>query len=132
MNSFASSASLVVVLIVLLASLPINPLYGLIGLSLAVSGRWSAVAPFWGLTTTFLSGTAAAGSIALINAIGNLGGYFGPQIMGWLKDMTGSYEMGLRILSGLVFLGGAAVTTVKIKSQATPLSTDAQIAEAQS
>ncbi len=119
----------------LIASLPIPPLLGLVGLSLAVSGRWSAVAPFWGLTTMFLSGTAAAGSIALINAIGNLGGYFGPQIMGWLKDVTGSYEMGLRILCGLVFLGGAAVMLVKVKPQdekKTDLANEAQVAQAQS
>jgi ACS family tartrate transporter-like MFS transporter len=102
----------------LIASLPIPPIVGLLGLALAVSGRWSAVAPFWGLTTMFLSGTAAAGSIALINSIGNLGGYFGPQIMGWLKDVTGSYEMGLRILCGMIFLGGAAVMLIKVKPQA--------------
>ncbi len=116
----------------LLASLPIPPALGLVALALAVSGRWSAVAPFWGLTTAFLSGSAAAGSIALINAVGNLGGFAGPFIMGWLKDTTGSYESGLRILSAFVFAGGAAVMLVNVKVTSPPaLPSEAQIVEAQ-
>jgi ACS family tartrate transporter-like MFS transporter len=63
------------------------------------------MAPFWGLSTTFLSGRAAAGAIALINSVGNLGGFGGPYIMGWFKDTTGDYVIGLRILAGVMFLG---------------------------
>ena len=82
----------------------------------AVSGRWSAVAPFWGLTTTFLSGTAAAGSIALINAVGNLGGFGGPYIMGFFEKTLGSSDWALRILAFLVFFGGFIVTRIKVKT----------------
>ena len=105
-----------------------------IALGFVVAGRWSAVAPFWGLATTFLSGTAAAGSIALINAVGNLGGICGPYIMGWSEKNLGSHDWGLRVLALLVFLGGVTATLVKIKGtgSAKPLSTDAQIAEVQS
>jgi ACS family tartrate transporter-like MFS transporter len=86
---------------------------GLAALALAVSGRWSTIAPFWGLSTTFLSGRAAAGAIALINAVGNLGGFAGPYLMGWLKDQTGDYIIGLRILSGAMFCGGLLALLVR-------------------
>lgn len=93
----------------ILASLPVPPLVAVIAMALAVSGRWSSIAPFWGLATAFLSGTAAAGAIALINSVGNLGGFAGPYLMGWFKDLTGSYESGLRILAGAAFLSGVVV-----------------------
>ncbi len=118
----------------LVVSLHAPPLVCVIALGFVVSGRWSAVAPFWGLTTAFLSGTAAAGSIALINAVGNLGGICGPYIMGWSEKHLGSHDWGLRTLSLLVFLGGLIATRVKVQASSTPkpLSTDAQVAEAQS
>lgn len=93
----------------ILASLPVPPLVAVLAMALAVSGRWSSIAPFWGLATAFLSGTAAAGAIALINSVGNLGGFAGPYLMGWFKDMTGSYEAGLRILAGAALLSGVLV-----------------------
>jgi ACS family tartrate transporter-like MFS transporter len=56
----------------------------------------SSIAPtFWTLPTAMLSGTAAAGGIALINAVGNLGGFLGPFMMGAIKDATGSFTIGL-------------------------------------
>jgi MFS transporter, ACS family, tartrate transporter len=93
----------------ILASLPVPPLVAVIAMALAVSGRWSSIAPFWGLATAFLSGTAAAGAIAMINSVGNLGGFAGPYLMGWFKDLTGSYESGLRILAGAALLSGVLV-----------------------
>jgi MFS transporter, ACS family, tartrate transporter len=64
-----------------------------------------AIAPlFWTLPTAFLSGTAAAGGIALINSIGNLAGFVAPYMMGYLKDTTGSFSAGLLAVSALPFL----------------------------
>ncbi len=104
-----------------------------IALGFVVAGRWSAVAPFWGLSTTFLSGTAAAGSIALINAVGNLGGICGPYIMGWTEQYLKSHDWGLRTLALLVFLGGLIATRIKVKSAgaASRLVAEAQVAQAQ-
>ncbi len=99
----------------LLASLPVPAIFGLAALVLAVSGRWSTIAPFWGLTTTFLTGRAAAGAIAMINAVGNLGGFAGPFLMGFLKDQTGDYIVGLRILAGAMFAGGLLALMVRLK-----------------
>jgi len=101
----------------ILASLPVPPVFALFALALAVSGRWSAIAPFWGLSTAFLSGTAAAGAIALINSVGNLGGFAGPYVMGWLKDATGDYRIGLRILGATMLMGGFLALTVRTRRQ---------------
>ena len=69
---------------------------------LAFAGLKSTIAPFWAMGTTFLSGAAAAGGIALINSVGNLGGYFGPHLVGIIKDNTGGSNV-----YTLLFLGGA-------------------------
>ena len=53
-----------------------------------------------------LSGAAAAGGIALINAIGNLGGFVGPSLVGWMKDTTGSFAAGLYGLAAFMLLSG--------------------------
>src|SRR5207247_8827131 len=63
-----------------------SPVPALAGLCLAALGQSSTLAPFWALSTSFLSGIAAAGAIAFINSVGNLGGHFGPITMGWIKD----------------------------------------------
>jgi MFS transporter, ACS family, tartrate transporter len=82
-------------------------------LTVAAIGIFCTFAVFWTLPTAWLSGTAAAGGIALINSIGNLAGFGGPFLIGWIKDATGSTSMGLLVLSllplaaGLLaFLGG--------------------------
>ncbi|HZE95618.1 MAG TPA: MFS transporter [Planctomycetota bacterium] len=98
-----------------IATFDIPPMVSVIALSLAVSGRWSSIPPFWGLPTAFLSGTAAAGGIAMINSIGNLGGFAGPYIMGWLKDFTHSYATGLRVLAGAFVVGGILSICLKIR-----------------
>jgi ACS family tartrate transporter-like MFS transporter len=71
----------------------------LAAMSLAVAGIYGTRPCFWPMPSLFLSGTAAAGGIALINSIGNLGGYFGPSIVGWIKDTTSSFEMALYFLA---------------------------------
>jgi nitrate/nitrite transporter NarK len=53
-----------------------------------------------------LSGTAAAGGIALINAVGNLGGFLGPYLMGVVKDSTGSFSLGLLTIATGTLVGG--------------------------
>ncbi len=98
-----------------LATLPVHPYVAVLALVLAVSGRWSSMGPFWGLPTAFLSGTAAAGGLALINSIGNLGGAFGPWVMGKMKDVTGSYSAGLYCLAAAFVLGAFLAIGLKIR-----------------
>jgi ACS family tartrate transporter-like MFS transporter len=78
----------------------------LAGLCLALMGMMSMLPPFWSLPTSFLSGAAAAGGIALINSVGNIGGLVGPPALGVIRDQTGSIRWGLLTLAALMFLGG--------------------------
>jgi MFS transporter, ACS family, tartrate transporter len=84
-----------------------DPTLMMIAIILGQMGQ-SAIAPtFWTLPTAMLSGTAAAGGIALINAVGNLGGFLGPYLMGVIKDATGSFSIGL-----LAIAMGALVSAI--------------------
>jgi ACS family tartrate transporter-like MFS transporter len=86
-----------------------NPVLKMAALCVAGFGIFGNLPVFWTLPTAFLSGPAAAGGIAMINSIGNLAGFFGPDIMGRLKDMTGTYTAGLLTLSGAGFIAMAIV-----------------------
>jgi len=92
-----------------------GPVMTLVGMCLAVSGRWSCTSTFWGLPTAFLSGTAAAGGIALINSLGNLGGFAGPRIVGHLKDPSGSYMKGLLMLGGFFLAGSILACSLRLR-----------------
>ena len=76
------------------------------GITVAVIGINGARAIFWTIPPRFLSGMAAAGGLAFINSIGTSGGQVGPNVMGWLRETTGSYSAGLLAMS--VFLVLAA------------------------
>jgi nitrate/nitrite transporter NarK len=78
----------------------------------AAIGIYGAKPPFWPLPSTFLSGDAAAAGIALINATGNLGGFVGPYVIGWIRDATHSYEAGLYFLAALAFVAAALAPIV--------------------
>jgi nitrate/nitrite transporter NarK len=73
------------------------------------AGIFCIFAVFWTLPTAWLSGTAAAGAIALINSIGNLAGFGGPYLIGWIKDSTGSTANGLLALAVLPLIGALLV-----------------------
>ena len=88
------------------AALTGNSLWALIGLSVAAVGGYGALPTFWPLPTAFLSGTAAAGGIALINSIGNLGGFAGPYILGWLRETTKGFTAGLYFLAAAAIAAG--------------------------
>ena len=75
-------------------------------MSVATIGLYGSKPAFWPMPSAFLTGTAAAGGIALVNSIGNLGGYVGPFIVGWIKDSTGSFEAGLYFLAACALLSG--------------------------
>jgi MFS transporter, ACS family, tartrate transporter len=82
--------------------------WSLAGMSIAAIGFYGSKGPFWAMPSMFLTGTAAAASIAWINSIGNLGGFFGPWYVGVMKDLTGSYAGGLYGLA-LLCLGAAII-----------------------
>lgn len=83
-------------------------------LTIAALGIYSALATFWSLPTAFLSGTAAAAGIALVNSVGNLGGFVGPYAIGFLSERTGSTYTGMLFLAVLILLAGlVAVLAVR-------------------
>ena len=86
-----------------------DPAITMIVLTVAAIGVFSTFAVFWTLPTAWLSGTAAAGGIALINSIGNLAGFGGPYLIGWVKDATGNTSTGLLVLSLLPLAAGLLV-----------------------
>jgi len=79
-----------------------NPVGKMILFSIAGFGIYGAQPCFWALPTTFLSGPAAAAGIAAVNSLGNLSGFFGPYVMGRIKDATGSYTIGLLAISTIL------------------------------
>jgi MFS transporter, ACS family, tartrate transporter len=86
-----------------------DPVATMVALTFAAIGVFCVFAVFWTLPTAWLSGTAAAGAIALINSIGNLAGFGGPYLIGWIKDSTGSTANGLLALAVLPLIGGLLV-----------------------
>ncbi len=93
-----------------------NSVVGLIAaLTLVNIGISCAKPPLWSMPTMFLSGAAAATGIATINSIGNLGGFAGPAMIGWVKDQTGSYAGGLYFVAGLLVMS-AVLTLILARS----------------
>lgn len=82
---------------------------------LSAIGIHASMGVWWTIPTTFLSGPAAAGSIALINSCGNLGGMFGPNMMAWVQAQTGSFDMGYYLMAAFMFCAGLLVLTLKYK-----------------
>ncbi|MDB5991448.1 MAG: major facilitator superfamily 1 [Herbaspirillum sp.] len=101
---FAGQAS--TALLVVLALVAVN-----VGIS-------SAKAPLWAMPSSFLSGVGAAAGIAMINSLGNLGGFVGPFAIGWLKNVTGGYAAGLYVVAAT--LAVSAVVTLLLSRQPKP------------
>lgn len=81
-------------------------------LSIAMLGLASMFGPFWTLATTFVHGAGAAAGIALINSVGNVGGFVGPYAIGYLRDATDGFAAGLIAIGAIVIIGGALVLIV--------------------
>ena len=78
-------------------------------LTLGTMGIMTSLPLFWALPTSFLTGTAAAAGIALINSIGNLSGFGAPYIMGLIKEATKSTDSGVYLLAAMMLLGAFLV-----------------------
>jgi D-galactonate transporter len=107
---FHVGAPLILIAVALaVSSYMTDPVVTMVVLTVAAIGVFCTFAVFWTLPTAWLSGTAAAGAIALINSIGNLAGFGGPYLIGWIKDSTGSTANGLLALAVLPLLAGLLV-----------------------
>jgi ACS family tartrate transporter-like MFS transporter len=96
--------------------------WAIAAMSVATIGLYGARPSFWPMPSMFLTGAAAAAGIALINSIGNLGGYVGPFIVGWIKESTKSFEMGLYFLGGCAF-ASALITYFATRATQEPVAT---------
>jgi ACS family tartrate transporter-like MFS transporter len=84
----------------------------LVALSVAMLGLASMFGPFWALATSSLSGTGAAAAIALINSVGNTAGFFGPYLLGYIRDLTGSFDRGLVVIGAILAVVPLLVMTI--------------------
>jgi ACS family tartrate transporter-like MFS transporter len=85
----------------------------MIALSIAAMGDLCTRGPFWALPSRFLSGSALAAGIALINTMAALGGFVGPTMVGYVRQVTGGFTGGLLFLSALLVF--AAVGTLWLR-----------------
>jgi sugar phosphate permease len=85
---------------ILVAVWATSPVVTLMGISLTAMGVCSGIPLYFGLPTKFLTGVGAAAGLALINTIGNAGGFGGPFMFGWLRDLTNSTSAGMYVIAG--------------------------------
>ena len=90
-----------------------SPWPAMIALTIAAVGDLGTRGPFWALPTRFLTGSAAAAGIALINTMASLGGFVGPYAVGLVRDVTGSFSGGLVFLAVLLLLAAGAALALR-------------------
>jgi D-galactonate transporter len=89
-----------------------SPYLVMAAMTLCAVGVYSAIPVIWQLPSAFLTGVGAAAGIALINSFGNLSGFVGPYITGWLQDLTGSFRGGMFVVAAFMVLSGVIVLLV--------------------
>jgi ACS family tartrate transporter-like MFS transporter len=95
----------------------------ILALTIVNVGVNAAKGPLWAMPSMFLTGASAAAGIALINSMGNLGGFVGPLLIGWLKDRWGSYAGGLYVVGGMLALSAVVIVALSGRMvRATPAS----------
>jgi ACS family tartrate transporter-like MFS transporter len=91
-----------------------SPWLAIAALSLAASGAWGCLGPFWAVPTAILRGTAAAGGIAIINSAGALGAFCGPILMGMVSDATHSFQAALGTVAVLLLVAATVASRLRI------------------
>ncbi len=91
-----------------------SPAAELAALTVAAIGIWGTLGPFWAMSSEILSGTGAAAGIALINSVGNLGGFLGPYLVGLVRKQTDSFALALLALAVWPLIG--AVVTLMTRN----------------
>ncbi|QHK18572.1 MFS transporter [Pseudarthrobacter psychrotolerans] len=90
-----------------------SPVLSMVGITFTAVGIYCSIPVFWQLPPTFLTGTAAAAGLGVINSLGNLSGFFAPYLSGYFKDMTGSLQPGMLVASGFTLLSGVLVLVLR-------------------
>ena len=95
-----------------------SPLFAVVLLSFVEIGLCGFLAPFWAMPSEFLSGYAVATGFALINSVGNLGGFVGPSVVGFMSQRTGSIYSGLAFVSACMFMSFALLVFLPRETRA--------------
>ena len=90
-----------------------DPWVLLLFVTLAGVGTYAPMSVWWSYPTTFLSGAAAAGAVGMINSVGNLGGFLGPYLTGWVRQTTGSFAGALLYLAFSLTAAGLLILTLR-------------------
>ncbi len=106
-SAFAAAAGLTI------SATARDPVVELAALSLGAAGIWGAMGPFWSMPPAFLSGAGAAAGIALINSVGNLGGFVGPYLVGLVRQMSHSFSGGLAAMAAMLALAGCLALVLR-------------------
>jgi len=104
-----------------IAAFAAGPVWGMVGLTIGAAGIGGASPNIWIFPSTLLTGAAAAAGIALINSVGSTGGFFGPAVIGWIRDATGGFSGAMLVLAVvmtitalcLLILGRAMRATIR-------------------
>jgi nitrate/nitrite transporter NarK len=96
---------------------------------IAAIGMYGYPPAFWAMPPALLSGTAAAASIGMINAIGNLGGFVGPYLMGYLTKTTHSFSAGVIFLASAAFVAACIVISLPVRRRVRTMQTAADTAD---
>jgi ACS family tartrate transporter-like MFS transporter len=103
-----------------------TPVPGMLALTIAAIGDLGSRGPFWSLPPQFLTGSALAAGIAVINMLGSLGGFVGPYAVGFVKNATGSFRGGMLFLAGLLVASAVATLWLRrspvLAGRGTPVS----------
>jgi ACS family tartrate transporter-like MFS transporter len=89
-----------------------SPYLVIAAMTLCAVGVNSAIPVFWQLPSTFITGVGAAAGIAMINSFGNIGGFAGPYLTGWLRDLTGNNKSGMFVVAAFMVMAGIVVLVV--------------------
>jgi MFS family permease len=90
-----------------------SPLLVMTCITVCAMGVYAAIPVFWQLPNAFLTGVGAAAGIGLINSFGNLSGFLGPYLTGWLQGLTGSFRPGLWVVAGFMVLAGGIALSLR-------------------
>jgi ACS family tartrate transporter-like MFS transporter len=88
----------------------------MVAITVATIGIYAIMGVLYVISTTFLTGRGAAGGIALIGVVGNLGGFVGPYLIGWTRDYTGSFAAAMLMEAGFLIAAGLLVLALKLPS----------------
>lgn len=94
------------------------PALAMAGIALGMAGAQAMAGPFWAMATSRMAGLSAAAGIAVINSLANLGGYFGPDIIGLFRSANGSFRGGFLAIAATLVVSGTAALIVGARPSA--------------